>query len=62
MKTGQTVDELGLYSTECCNQDLIFDLGDTFARCPQCQHLCQWELEDELFRPDDLERLDKVAA
>jgi len=60
MRTGQTVQELGLYSTECCSQELIFDIGDTFAPCPKCHRACQWELEDELVRPVDLER--DVAA
>jgi len=62
MKTGQTVAELGLYSTECCSTELIFDVGDTFSRCPRCQHLCQWEYEDQLVTLEDLERLTEMAA
>jgi hypothetical protein len=62
MKTGQTVDELGLYSTECCSTELIFDVGDTFSRCPQCQHLCLWEFECELMTPADLDRIHEMAA
>jgi hypothetical protein len=48
MKTGETVDDLGIYSTECCSQEVTFDTGDTFTRCPNCSSLCVWELEDEL--------------
>jgi len=62
MRTGQTVDELGLYSTECCSAELIFDVGDTWVRCPRCHEVCKWELEDELVRPEDLERFDEIAA
>jgi hypothetical protein len=55
MQTGQTVDEPGLYSTECCSTELIFAAGDTFCRCPQCQHLCVWEFEYELVTSGDLD-------
>lgn len=62
MKTGKTVSELGLYSSECCGAELIFDAGDTFSRCPACQHLCEWELEEKLVAVGDLERSDEIAA
>jgi hypothetical protein len=62
MKTGQTVDDLGLYSSECCNVESTFDVGDTFVRCPQCQHLCVWDLESELFPTEELEREKEIAA
>ena len=62
MKTGQTVEALGLYSSECCNEELIFAIGDSFSRCPQCQHLCVWELEDEIVTAEELERENGMAA
>jgi len=62
MKTGKTVDEPGLYSTECCSQEVTFDVGDMFSRCPQCMHLCEWEFEDELVTTEDVERLNGSAA
>jgi hypothetical protein len=62
METGETVGELGLYSSECCSEELIFDIGDTFSRCPMCQHLCNWDFEFELVSSQDLERVDEVAA
>jgi hypothetical protein len=55
MRTGETVDDLGTYSTECCNQMVTFDIGDTFTRCPNCHGLCAWELEDELTPLDHVE-------
>ena len=62
MKTGETVTELGLYDTECCSEEFIFDLGDTFRRCPKCQALCLWELQDEVVKPEDTENFDGKAA
>jgi hypothetical protein len=62
MKTGQTVDDPGLYSTKCCNVEVVFDPGDTFSRCPRCQHLCQWEFDCELVTSGDLDLIHEMAA
>ena len=62
MKTGDTVSDLALYDTECCSSEVIFDTGDTFGKCPQCGHLCFWEMEEEIETADDLERLNRAAA
>jgi hypothetical protein len=62
MKTGDMVADLGLYASECCSADLIFDTGDTFLRCPQCKHLCDWKLEEEIVSQDEFERLNGIAA
>ena len=62
MKTGEIVTDLGLYSSECCSAELIFDDGDCFLTCPQCNHLCNWELEQELVTQDQFEGLNGVAA
>jgi hypothetical protein len=48
MRTSEDVHELALYSNDCCNEELIFDDGDTFWRCPRCHHLCTWELESKI--------------
>ena len=45
MKTSDDALQLALYVNDCCNQELIFDVGDTFSRCPKCQRLCIWEVE-----------------
>jgi hypothetical protein len=55
MKTSEDVRELGLYTSDCCNQDLIFDVGDTFCRCPKCMRLCEWELESRITPIEALE-------
>ncbi len=62
MKTGENVETLGLYSTDCCNMELIFEVGDTFCRCPRCQNLCQWELDEEVVSAEDLDKKSKIAA
>ena len=48
MKTGQDVRELGLYASDCCLQELLFDRNDSFSRCPRCSGLCEWELVDSV--------------
>ena len=56
MKTSEDVHELGLYVNDCCGEELIFDDGDTFWRCPRCQHLCRWELESKITSDAEFER------
>ena len=58
METTEQVRNLGLYSSSCCLQELLFDVDDHFSRCPKCERFCRWklvervvpwyELEDEL--------------
>ena len=62
MKTSENVRELGLYISDCCNQDLIFDVGDTFCRCPKCMGLCEWELESSITPIEALETDSMVEA
>jgi hypothetical protein len=50
MKTSEDVLESGMYSNDCCNEELIFDEGGTFWRCPRCQNLCGWELDYTISR------------
>ena len=47
MKTGEDVRESGLYSSDCCEQELLFVENDSFPRCPRCSRLCEWELVGE---------------
>ena len=62
MRTGDTVTDLGLYTSECCTAELIFDKGDRFLRCPYCSRACFWELEEELVTQEAFERINTVAA
>jgi hypothetical protein len=62
MRTGQTLTDLGLYATECCSEELIFDMGDQFAKCPRCQKLCIWEEEEEIVSIDEFEQMNGAAA
>jgi hypothetical protein len=62
MKTGERVTDLALYVSECCGEELIFDRGDSFVRCPQCSSLCVWELEEEIISHDEFEDINGVVA
>ena len=44
MRTSEDARQSGLYASECCGEEQIFNKDDTFWRCPQCQQLCEWEL------------------
>jgi hypothetical protein len=44
MKTSEDARRSGQYASECCGEKLVFGKGETFWRCPRCQHLCEWEL------------------
>ena len=48
MRTGEDVRELGLYVSDCCLEELLFDKDDSFSRCPRCSSLCGWELIETL--------------
>ena len=54
MKTSEDVLVLGLYSNDCCEEELIFDEGDTFWRCPRCCSLCRWELTERITKDVDV--------
>jgi hypothetical protein len=62
LKTAETVTDLGLYDSNCCSAELIFDSGDVFSNCPQCNRACEWELEEEIVSQDEFERTDVIAA
>jgi hypothetical protein len=62
MKTGTTVLERGLYSSDCCNKEQIFEGGDTFTRCTSCMSLCVWDLDDELVTVEEFEEINAIAA
>jgi hypothetical protein len=62
MRTGETVTDLGLYTSDCCSGELIFDTGDVFGRCPQCNALCLWELEEEIVPADEFADVNGMAA
>jgi hypothetical protein len=62
MKTGETVEERGLYLNDCCNKEQIFEEGDSFTRCLKCMSLCVWDLESELVTCDELDNIGAIAA
>jgi hypothetical protein len=46
MKTGQDVNESGLYVSECCLEEKWLESGQTFPRCWVCKGLTTWESVD----------------
>ena len=54
MRTGEDVKELALYMSSCCNKEMIFDRNDVFTRCPLCEALCWWDLEEKLVSYEEL--------
>ena len=47
-KTSESVQELGLYESDCCSQEMIFDRNDCFSRCPRCERRCEWFMLESL--------------
>lgn len=62
MRTGQDVEELGLYTSSCCTEEIIFDRNDVFTHCPRCESLCWWELEERLLSWEMLHDVEMDAA
>jgi hypothetical protein len=62
MKTSEDVRTLGLYASNCCGEEIIFDTNDCFSRCPRCEGLCEWELVEDLISCDELERIAEEQA
>ena len=60
MKTGEETLELGLYTSDCCSAELVFEKDDTFSRCPRCRSLCIWEIDEPVTKWIDEE--EKLAA
>ena len=54
MKTGEDVRGLGLYSSDCCSHEMLFDSDDCFSRCPRCLRLCEWERVDLEIPPQEM--------
>jgi hypothetical protein len=47
MKTGNTAEQTGLYCSDCCDIEEVFDKGDTLPRCPRCKSLTTWDFAGE---------------
>jgi len=62
MKTSETALELGLYLSDCCGEELIFDIGDNFCRCPKCHGACKWALIEPLVAFDELDTMSENRA
>ena len=47
MKTGRDANHSGVYVSECCEKELHFPKGQMLPRCPRCNSLTVWELEEQ---------------
>ena len=56
MRTGETVTDLGVYVSECCSTELVFDTGDQLGKCPMCNFPCVWEMEEEIVALDEFDQ------
>jgi hypothetical protein len=59
MKTGKDVQKFWLYASDCCLQEIMFDSGESFSRCPRCANLCDWEMVD--VAPEEMKAVSESA-
>jgi len=57
MKTGQDVRKLGLYVSDCCLEEMLFEENNSFRRCPHCSRLCEWELVEAVVPVEEMVKL-----
>ena len=62
MKTSEDVRQLGLYISDCCCAELIFDRNDCFCRCPRCERRCEWDLVEKLISWTEFEEVEVEQA
>jgi hypothetical protein len=62
MKTTDKVPKLALYASDCCGDEVVFDVREHFCRCPKCNQLCRWELVERVFSWQEMEELEPYAA
>jgi hypothetical protein len=62
MKTSEHVRTLALYGSQCCAEEVLFDRGDSFSRCPRCEALCSWQFVEKVFSWKELESVEALAA
>jgi hypothetical protein len=43
MKTGEVVIHFGLYSSECCTNEIELKKLEVFPSCPECQQRTTWD-------------------
>jgi hypothetical protein len=62
MKTGQDALESGVYESNCCEYQVIFDKGALLWRCPNCKRLCNWELAETDLTEIEIAKLERATA
>jgi len=62
MKTSERVRQLALYASACCMDEVLYDVNDSFMRCPKCERLCRWDFVEQVYSWQDLDDLELKAA
>ena len=60
-RTIESAQELGLYESVCCGQELLFDRNECFGACPRCEELCEWRLIESVISMTHLEEWSDVG-
>jgi hypothetical protein len=55
MRTGESVRQSGVYISDCCDDEMIFQVNDCFSDCSKCARVCWWDLEKPLISWEELE-------
>ena len=61
MKTGRDANRPGLYISECCLKERQILKGQMLPRCPGCNALTVWEIEEEEKENRYEEQLSRIA-
>jgi hypothetical protein len=62
VKTAERVTQLAIYASDCCVDEVLFDVNDRYSRCPKCSRLCSWEFVEKVISWHEMDDLESVAA
>jgi hypothetical protein len=62
MKTRDKVAALALYASECCGEELLFDVHEYFSRCPCCERPTSWKFVERVLSWQELDGPEEQAA
>jgi hypothetical protein len=58
MKSLESVRTLGLYSSACCKEEIIFNMNESFFHCPECESSCRWDLVEQVVSWQEMDDFD----
>ncbi len=62
MKTLENVEELAIYASACCNEEVLFERNDRFSLCPACERFCFWLYVEPVVSWIDLQEQELFTA